>query len=449
MKSSRPPLRTARTRSLALAVSMLTLIPLAACSSSGGSSSTASGNASGNSSGSAKATKGTIKIGLLPPTTGNTAAFGKEMMNGWDLYWDQHGDVVDGYKIDNIHLDYGGDVSTALTDANKLVTQDKVSMVVGALQGNVSLAIIGPLAKAKVPYIDPVAASDNMTQRARSPYFLRLAGSTSSQLTQPQGQWAAQQGYKSVVTICSDYAFGYESCGGFVNTFTDAGGKVLKQLWTPLGTSDFSSYITQVQQLKPDAVFVQLSGADGVRFLKQWSSFGMKGKVPLVAGEAVLDQTSLNGLNAQEAEGLTSSGVWAGGLDNPLTKQLNSAYEAKYGTPASFYSASMYIAAGAIAKGITQLNGDVSDGAKLIKTLQDIDLGNTPMGPMKTDSLGNSVQNVYIRKVAVVNGKLVNQVIKTYPMVSQFWTYNEQEFLKHPAYSKTYQGDGVWPNPES
>lgn len=436
------------------ATALLAAVSLAACSSSSNGSGGATAPAgqtigsAASGSGGATGSANTIKIGLLPPTTGNTAAFGQEMMKGWDLYWDQHNNKAGKYTIDSIHLDYGGDVSTAVTDANKLVTQDKVSMIVGALQANVSLAIIGPLAKAKVPYIDPVAASDDMTQRSRSPYFLRLAGSTSSQLTQPQGAYAISKGYKTVATICSDYAFGYESCGGFVNTFTDGGGKVLKQLWSPLGTTDFSSYITQVRQEKPDTVFVQLSGADGARFLKQWNSFGMKGTIPLMAGEALLDQTSLNGLTAADAEGLVSSGVWAGGLDNPPTKTFVKQYSAKYGTPPSFYAASMYIAAGAIAKGIEKLDGDVSNGIKLVKTLQSLDLGNTPMGPMTTDSYGDSVQNVYMRKTEVVNGKLVNKVIKTYPKVTQFWTYNVKEFLNHPAYSKTYQGNGVWPNPE-
>lgn len=432
--------RLGSTAVLAFALALI----LAACGSSGSGT---DGNASSGEQTQAPAA-GSIRIGLLPPTTGNTAAFGKEMMNGWNLYWDQHHNEVDGYKVASIHLDYGGDPSAALTDVQKLVENDKVSMVVGALQGNVSLAIVGPLTKAKVPYIDPVAASDNMTQRQISPYFLRLAGSTSSQLTQPQGQWATDQGYKKVATLCSDYAFGYESCGGFVNTFTDGGGKVLKQLWSPLGTTDFSSYITQIVQAKPDVVFAQLSGADGVRFVKAWNSFGQKDKIPLLSGEAILDQTSLNGLTAKDAEGLTSSGVWAGGLDDSATKDFVSLYQKKYGTPPSFYSASMYTAAGGIADAISKLKGDVSDGAALIDTLKKIDLGNTVMGPVKTDKYGNSVQNVYIRKVTVQNGKLVNQVIKTYPNVTQFWNYDVAEFLKHPVYSKTYQGNGVWPSPE-
>jgi len=45
---------------------------------------------------------------------------------------------------------------------------------------------------------------------------------------------------------------------------------------------------------------------------------------------------------------------------------------------------------------------------------------------------------VFIRNCERKNGKLVNTVIKTYPNVSQFWTYNEKEFLSKPVYSRDY-----------
>jgi branched-chain amino acid transport system substrate-binding protein len=59
-------------------------------------------------------------------------------------------------------------------------------------------------------------------------------------------------------------------------------------------------------------------------------------------------------------------------------------------------------------------------------------------GPVRFDEFGNVVGNIYIRKVEKKNGRYVNVVIKTYPDVSQFWTYNKDEFLKNPVYSRDY-----------
>src|SRR5439155_14338499 len=61
-----------------------------------------------------------------------------------------------------------------------------------------------------------------------------------------------------------------------------------------------------------------------------------------------------------------------------------------------------------------------------------------PRGPIKLDESGNPTQNVYILKVERVDGKLANTVVQTYPMVSQFWTYKPDDFLKLPAYSRDY-----------
>ena len=61
-----------------------------------------------------------------------------------------------------------------------------------------------------------------------------------------------------------------------------------------------------------------------------------------------------------------------------------------------------------------------------------------PRGPIKLDDYGNPTENVYILKVDRVNGRLVNTVVHTYPMVSQFWTYSAQDFLKLPMYTRDY-----------
>jgi branched-chain amino acid transport system substrate-binding protein len=62
----------------------------------------------------------------------------------------------------------------------------------------------------------------------------------------------------------------------------------------------------------------------------------------------------------------------------------------------------------------------------------------TCRGPVQFDQYGNVVGNVYIRKVARKEGRLVNSVIQTYPNVSQFWHYKPEEFLKNPVYSRDF-----------
>ena len=62
----------------------------------------------------------------------------------------------------------------------------------------------------------------------------------------------------------------------------------------------------------------------------------------------------------------------------------------------------------------------------------------TVRGLVKFDQFGNAIGNVYIRKVTRSDGRLVNSVTKTYPDVTQFWTYDKDAFLKNPVYSRDY-----------
>ena len=57
---------------------------------------------------------------------------------------------------------------------------------------------------------------------------------------------------------------------------------------------------------------------------------------------------------------------------------------------------------------------------------------NTPRGPFQFDQFGNVIGDVYIRsrQGGRKDGKLWNKTIKTYPNVSQFWTYDEKWFLR-------------------
>jgi branched-chain amino acid transport system substrate-binding protein len=162
-----------------------------------------------------------IRIGFLAPTTGGVAASGQDMLNGWNLFWDQHGLEVAGTPIESIHRDTAGDPAVALTVSEELVNNAQIDMAVGPLLANVGLAVGDYLGREGIPAFMPVVSADDMTQRDRIDGVIRIAGWTSSQTTHPFGEWAYDQGYRTVVTFCADYAFGHENCGGFANTFTD------------------------------------------------------------------------------------------------------------------------------------------------------------------------------------------------------------------------------------
>ncbi len=383
---------------------------------------------------------GPIRVGLLAPVTGNAAASGTDMLNGWNLYWKVNGNKIGAREVQTFHEDSAGDPTVALTKARLLVEQRQVHFFFGPLLASEGLALADYVKAQGIPWFLPVVSADDLTQRQRVPTMLRIAGWSSSQPHHPFGEWAYEQGYRKVATICADYAFGHEVCGGFSHTFSDKGGQIVAQLWDPLNTPDFSSYLTQIRGITADAVFALQVGADSPRFVRQWNEFGLKGKVPLLGGEVLLDQSLLRQMGP-EAEGLISAGHFAEGRPAKATQDYVDLYLKEYNQLPSYYASALYAAAGWIAKAIQQNGGNVEDPKKLLDAVRGLSLDDSALGPMKLDEYGNPISNAYVRRAERrPDGKLWNVPIKTYEKVSQFWTYKPEDFLKQPVYSRDYQG---------
>ncbi|MGQ4273785.1 ABC transporter substrate-binding protein [Terrihabitans sp. B22-R8] len=389
----------------------------------------------------ARAQSGPIRIGLMAPLSGVVAAGGREIAEGFNMFWEEKGNNIGGRKVEVLVEDDAGNPDTALQKARRLVEQSKVDFLFGNLLANTGLAVANYVKGNGVPYFIPVIAADDLTQRQRVKNVIRVAGYTASQMPRPLADWALKQGYKRIATISQDYTFGHEQCAGFAQVFTEGGGEIVAQLWNPLNTADFSPYIGQIASANVDAVFAMELGADAARFIKQYSDFGLKGQLPLLGAQNFTDQSVIRTLGP-ECEGIISSAHFAEGSDNPATQNFVKAYSAKYGKLPSLYGFSHYSGAMWIGQVIEQLNGDISNRDGFIDAVLKSELDNSPLGrPVKFDDYGNPVYDVYIRKVEKTpEGKFWNVPVETYPSVSQFWTYNADEYLKNPPFSRTNQG---------
>ncbi len=385
---------------------------------------------------------GPIKIGFMAPLTGSVASAGRELLDGWNMFWQQNGLKIGDRAVEIIVEDDGSNPDTALQKARRLHQQQGVHMLVGNVLANTGLAVAEYAKTANVPYLMPAVAADDLTQRGRIPNVLRTGGFSSSQITRPLADWARKRGYKRVVTLAQDYAFGHEQVGGFVQVFTERGGAVAGQFWHPLNTPDLSTYLGQIKALNPDVVFSVQTGADASRLLQQWSSYGFKDRIPLITSQNVTDQSVIRTLTAAECEGIVSSSHFAEGRESVDTKGFVDNYEKAYKKLPGIFAAEGYTGAMWLAHALNKIKGRAEDSKALLSTLVSETIEGTPFGKtVKMDSYGNPVFDVYIRRVVKrPDGKLVNTAIETYPQVSQFWTYNPTEYLKQPSYSRTFQG---------
>lgn len=384
----------------------------------------------------AAAQSGPIKIGLLSPLSGAASAIGKDMLNGTELYLDEIGRQVAGRKIELIVEDTEGVTATALTRSRKLVDQDHIHILTGALLASTGYALHPFVDSVKIPATYPVMSSDDLTQRKPAHWVVRT-GWNSSQSTHAFGEWVAKNlKYKKIAAVGFDYAFGWESVGGFQRTFEEQGGQIVQKIWTPLNTNDFSPFIAQIRR-DADAVFVVFFGRGSLQFVKQYSDSGLKAKIPLLGNGTTTDESVLPQMG-DEALGVYTTLHYSAALDNPANKRFAKAFEAKAGKMPSYYAETCYTNARWIVEAIKAIGGKVEDREAFLAALKKVELKDFPRGPVVIDRWGNPIQNVYIRKVERVGGQLQNTVIFTYPQVSQFWKYNPEEFLKMPVYTRDY-----------
>jgi branched-chain amino acid transport system substrate-binding protein len=381
-----------------------------------------------------------LRIGIVAPLTGPFAQVGTDLTNGFKLYLEQTNSTFAGAKVVPIIEDSQAKPDLAVTKARKLILEDHVQMLVGGVLATEGYALAPVSSAEKTLYIASVTAADDLTQRqiGNYPYFIRTSW-TSSQPNHPLGQWACDQGYKKIAVIAADYAFGYESAGGFQKTFEDCGGKIIQKIWPPIGTKDFGPYIPTIKS-DADAVYSLMVGPMALQFPKQLRDSGYT--KPIIGGSVSYDEAALPFMG-DEVIGDVSAEQYSAALQTPKNEAFVKEYRTKYGKMPSYFSESNYTTALMIDATMKESGGKWPGAEAFIAKMLALKV-DAPRGPVSFDDSRNPVQNIYIKKVEKTKlfgydkPELWDVVIKTYPAVSQFWTYGKDAFLKQPVYSRDF-----------
>jgi branched-chain amino acid transport system substrate-binding protein len=374
-----------------------------------------------------------LKIGFLTVLTGPLAAGGKQQEEGAALFLKERNGMIAGRKVELVTQDTAGSPALAKTKTQELVERNKVHVMIGPLATNEALAMDGYVRENKVPLITTTsAATVDLKARQPNPYVLHAFG-TAPQVTYPLGDYAAKTlGFKKVCIVAEDFTYGHEGAGGFHLAFEAAGGKIVQKLWAP----EYGVYLAQI---KPDvdAIYTGFAGSNPLRFLKAFAEFGLKGKMAVLGNTTMTDEGILK-VMGDEAVGVYSAGWYAAGLDTPDNKKFVAGINAEYKHDPGFYTAGPYTALLIIEEALKTTKGKTDDAPAFLKAMHDVRLTHGPIGPVKLDQYGTPILDIHIRKVARVNGKLTNTIIKTYPQVSQFWTTDPKEAVKQPIFSRDY-----------
>ena len=338
-------------------------------------------------------TSGPIRIGLLPPITGPLASPGTEMVNGFELFWEQAGMTAGGRKVEIVTGDTTCNPDQALTQARRLVLQEKVHFMVGPLCGHEGPAVAQVSKETGVPLVMDAAGADNVTKWDRTPTVVRTAVS-SSQIGHPFGEYLYKElGLRNVTFIGQDYTFGHEVTLGAIETFKALGGKVARLIWNPIGTKDYGTTIATIPA-DTDGVAVTIVGADRIRLFEDWFNFGMD-KKHKIYGAYWLQEDMLPQVDDRAVGLISNSLQYLSGIDTPENKAFVDAYAAKYKRLPSWFAESAYTAGLWTKAAIDSINGNVEDRAAFLKAMRTVQM-KAPRGPLKLDAYDNPIQNIYI-----------------------------------------------------
>jgi branched-chain amino acid transport system substrate-binding protein len=351
-----------------------------------------------------------VKVGAVLSLSKVFAALGVANINGMTLAFDEVGWRAGGRKIELLKEDDEVNPQVGLQKLRKLVQGEKCDITCGPQASNVAGSFVDFLTQSRGFHLVSGAGTSKL-QMTKPPYMFRT--STSGwQHNHPMGEWYYDNVAKEALFIAPDFAGGHDNIEEFKSGFLPKGGRVVKDIWTPLGTSDFSPYLADIRAVNPPAVFAFLPGSDGVRFVKQFAEFGLKGTTVLSGSGFMFDADTLPA-QGKDAVGAYSSSSYAAAIDNPENKVFVASYRSHFNEDPSIYSDYGYVTARVIIEILNACGGDTSDKERMKAVLLDLKF-NAPRGPVNWDpQTHNVIHNAYIRQVVEDQGAITNRIVAT------------------------------------
>lgn len=355
-----------------------------------------------------RAQSGKVRVGFMLPYTGTFAQLGVAIENGVRLAIDQQGGKLGGREIEWFKVDDESEPSKGVENASKLVQRDKVDVLIGTVHSGVQMGIHKVARDTGVLNLIPNASVLAATRALCAPNVFR-ASYTNSQPTLGLGKAMVERGHKKAVWISWKYAAGDEAFEGFKQSYTAAGGTIVKELGLPFPNVEFQALLTEIAALKPDAVACFFAGGGAVKFIKDYAAAGLKDKIPLYGSgfltEGVLDAAG------PAAEGIITAMHYADSLNTPRDNAFRLEYAKAFRSQPDVYAMQGYDTGLLLIQGANAVKGDLSAKPALYKALEGATI-DSPRGKWTMSKAHNPIQDIYLRRVENKENKVISVAAK-------------------------------------
>ena len=338
-----------------------------------------------------------IRIGVMNDMSGPYADFqGPGSVLAAQMAVEDFGGKAAGRKVEVISADHQNKTDIGAAIARKWIDEDGVDMIADLPNSAVALAVNQIVKDKNKVLIASGAGTAELTGSQCTPNTVQWTYDT-WELGHALGHAIVAQGKKSWFFITADYAFGHDLQKQASAAVTADGGKVLGAVDSPLGTTDFSSFLLQAQGSKADVLALAVAGADLTNSVKQASEFGIKNQMALAG--FVLTVQNIPALTLKAAQGLLTVNSWYWNL-NDGTRKFAERYKArfaKHDVPNDM-QAGMYSSVLAYLKAVDKV-GSAADGRAVVAAMKATPSDDPVYGKVAIRQDGRAMHPVYLLEV--------------------------------------------------
>jgi len=349
-----------------------------------------------------------VRVGFMLPYTGTFAQLGVAIENGFRMAINEQGGKLGGREIEYFKVDDESEPSKGIENANKLVQRDKVDVLVGTVHSGVQMGIQKVARDSGVLSLIPNAGVHAATRSLCAPNVFRTSF-TNSQPTRALGKAMVDRGHKKAVWITWKYAAGDEAFEGFKESYTAAGGTIVKELGLPFPQVEFQALLTEIAALKPDAVACFFAGGGAAKFIRDYAASGLKDKIPLYGSgfltEGVLDAAG------PAANGIITTMHYSDSLPTLRNGQFRLNYAKTFRLQPDVYAVQGYDTGLLLIQGANAVKGDLSNKPALYKAMEGAVI-DSPRGKWTMSPSHNPVQDMYLRVVENKENKVIGVAAK-------------------------------------
>ena len=342
----------------------------------------------------------TFKIGVITSLTGPAAAFGQAHKNGYTIALNElnaKGGVL-GKKIELIYYDDQSRPDQAVQGVAKLVDQNHVAIILGAYSSESTRAIVPAITQKQVPLIIPTAVADNVMESG-SPWVFRICAGSGSFANATLDFLKNNGDPRTLAIVYENTNFGQSNDKSMREQARQAGLNLVDEEAYQASSPDYKALLQRVRAKNPEVIYFASYLLDATTLMRQSQQVNLNPRYYTSAGTgfAAAEFPTKDKGAGLYAEHTFSVSQWLPSAKWRGSKEFDEAFYKLTGTHPAYHGMEAYAALLTAAAAITKANA--AQPAALRDALKQVDLTDTPFGPIKFDARGQNAHPLLITQV--------------------------------------------------